>query len=218
MSTDVGSSFDGSTESPRILREQRDGMGPTGVPKTIQEDAQHLQQQPSEAERRRSREVSRKARSTAVKASERSSRGDNKNNLWLEADDKSQSDLPSVAENDDFSKLLSFQRGAPKGRCSCMLKRHFDERSRLSKDLGQEAAFTESDHSFADLMKSAQCSSTSPSSLPRQLSDTTISQPSSELPSFAGDDYQELASASTQGTRSTAIMVSCKTVHCLGYK
>lgn len=213
-STDLGSSFDGASVSPSLLREHRDAFAfPAGVPNTISEGAQHLQEQPSHSESRRSREISSKARSMAAKATRRTS-NERKNssqvpsNLGTQPESQGQSTIPSLAEGLGFSQLMSFQRGQPKGRCSCMLKRHFDERSRLSRDLGQEAALTDSDTSFANLMKSASTSSSR--LLQRQLSDTDTSQPSSEpwAMQTAHRDHGDAASVSDPPTLSNQNEVS----------
>ncbi|KAK9831181.1 hypothetical protein WJX74_006414 [Apatococcus lobatus] len=196
-STDFGSSLDGASS----LRDQRDGIGPMiEVSDLASEGAQHLQEHKSAAESRRSFEVSRKAHSNTGIAT-RCMSGDLKN---THSDQEKLSDAPSSAESVGFSQLLSFQRGTPKGRCSCMLKRHFDERSRLSRDLGQEAAFTDSDPSFSDLMKSVEGSISPSSSLATQLSNMSMCQPSSELPS-ADKDPQDAAR--------TPATISSQTVH-----
>lgn len=209
---DLSSSFDGASISPGLLRDHQQALAcPAGVPSTISERAQHLQEPRSCTEGRISCKVSGERHSFAANARPSMSTDSTGSSPMyshseVQPESQGQSPVPSLAEGLGFAQLMSFQRGHPQGRCSCMLKRHFDERSRLSRDLGQEAALTDSDSSFADLMTT---DTTSPGPLQRQISHITsqlVPEPSPTPPAHGG--HEDAASVSGTTTLSNPKVAS----------
>ena len=178
---ELGSSFDGGVSvSESLLRDysELDALR-AGIPTTIQEDSAYLQQLQSAAENRRSVDINRKAKSLALKALRQYSAEGKPSRHSLQVPAEAAEAIsqprhlggPSPADGLLLAGLESLTTDVPKGRCSCALKRHYEERARLSQDIGQDVPFTSSDRSFAELMAANQYSLDAPyTSAPGQAS------------------------------------------------
>ncbi len=187
--------------SPSLLKDHHDlTSARAGLPDTIKEEEVHLQQIPSG--RRWSQEVLLKSKPASSKA-HRSSTGSCR---ALPSQSEDRAVKPSLDEQRKQGALQfsTIQREAPNGRCSCMIKRHYEERSKLSMDLGQDVAFSASDHSFRELMNQESPSS-GQDGITSQNESTHV-QPTADVPASQHQSSSSRARPHPISPAQTAVM------------